>query len=276
VIEIRGLHTLEEFAEALALQQRIWGFADIEAMPLRWFVVAAKVGGQVFGAYEDGQAIGFLGAIPGILPDGRPYMHSHMLGVLPKHRDRGVGRRLKLAQREDALARGIRLVEWTFDPLEFKNAYFNIERLGAIVRQYVENLYGLTASPLHGGLPTDRCSAEWWLRSPRAEAAVEGKAPARGAGARIAYPAGMAHIRANDPVRARAIQAANAEKFQDAFARGLVVTGFERSESEGVYFLEPAEGEMPEGSAEEERVRPIQKKALRNSPRGDAGGPEAA
>ena len=277
MIEIWQLHDIEEFAEALKLQQRIWNFADIEAMPLRWFVVASKVGGQVFGAYEDGQMIGFLGAMPGILPDGQPYLHSHMLGVLPKYRDRGVGRRLKLAQREEALERGIERIEWTFDPLELKNAYFNIERLGAIVRQYEENLYGVTASPLHGGLPTDRCAAEWRLRSPRVEAAAAGKAPGRGAGERILYPADIAHIRANNPAAARLIQHANGERFQDAFARGLAVTGFERTESAGVYLLERVEEAVP-GSfpAAPERVRRIEKKALRNLRRGDTEGPEAA
>ena len=277
MIEIWQLHDLDEFAEAVKLQQRIWGFADIEAMPLRWFVVASKVGGQVFGACEGGQMVGFLGAMPGILPDGRPFMHSHMLGVLPKYRDRGVGRRLKLAQREEALARGIELVEWTFDPLEFKNAYFNIERLGAIVREYVQNLYGVTASPLHGGLPTDRCAAEWWLRSSRAEAAAAGKAPKRGPGERIAYPADMAQVRAADPTRARAIQRANGEKFRNAFARGLAVTGFERTASEGVYFLERVEDAVTDGlAAAGERVRRIEKKALRNLRHGGADGPEAA
>jgi predicted GNAT superfamily acetyltransferase len=277
MIEIWQLHDLDEFAEALTLQQRIWGFADIEAMPLRWFVMASKVGGQVFGACEGGQMVGFLGAIPGLLPDGRPYMHSHMLGVLPKYRDRGVGRRLKLAQREDALERGIDLIEWTFDPLELKNAYFNIERLGAIVRRYEENLYGVTASPLHGGLPTDRCAAEWWLRSPRVEAAVAGKVPGRGAGERIAYPADMAHIRASDPIRARAIQRANGEKFQEAFVRGLAVTGFERSGSEGVYLLEGMEDAVPDGFAVDgERVRRIEKKALRHVRRDGTHPPEAA
>jgi len=283
MIEIWQLHDLDEFAEALALQQRIWGFADIEAMPLRWFVVASKVGGQVFGACEGGQMVGFLGAIPGLLPDGRPYLHSHMLGVLPKYRDRGVGRRLKLAQREEALERGIDLIEWTFDPLELKNAYFNIERLGAIVRRYEKNLYGVTASPLHGGLPTDRCAAEWWLRSPRAEAAAAGKAPKRDPGERIAYPADIAHIRAADPTRARAIQRANGEKLRDAFARGLAVTGFERTATAGVYLLESVEEGAPEGFAvtreRRERVRAMMKTTLRNLRdlrRGGPDDPEAA
>ena len=113
--------------------------------------------------------IAFCLAIPGLKPDGKPYLHSHMLGVLAEYRNHGVGRQLKLQQRDDALARGIDLIEWTFDPLEIKNAYFNVERLGAIVRRYLRNQYGASSSPLHGGLPTDRLVAEWWIRKPRRE-----------------------------------------------------------------------------------------------------------
>jgi predicted GNAT superfamily acetyltransferase len=153
-----------------------------------------------------------------------------MLGVLPGYRDAAVGRNLKLRQRDDALARGIELIEWTFDPLELKNAFLNIEKLGAIVRRYNENQYGTTSSPLHGGLPTDRCIAEWWIARPRRRSHPS---------ERIAYPAGIARIREQEPARARAIQMENARKFLDAFARGLAVTGFERSETEGTYLLEP-------------------------------------
>ena len=99
-----------------------------------------------------------------------------MLGVLPGiSQFAGVGRTLKLTQRDDALRRGIELIEWTFDPLEIKNAFFNMERLGAIVRRYVPNQYGTTSSPLHGGLPTDRCIAEWWISSPRVKAILAGQ-----------------------------------------------------------------------------------------------------
>src|SRR5208283_845949 len=104
---------------------------------------------------------------PGIKPGPKTYLHSHMLGVLPEYRDAGIGRTLKLTQRDEARARGIDLIEWTFDPLEIKNAFFNIERLGAIVRRFVLNQYGTTSSPLNAGLPTDRCTAEWWISSPR-------------------------------------------------------------------------------------------------------------
>jgi predicted GNAT superfamily acetyltransferase len=241
VIEIRQLRQFAEFTEAVRLQQTIWGFADIEILPRRAFVVCGNVGGQLFGAYDGNEMVGFLIAVPGIKPGPQPFLHSHMLGVLPACQNAGIGRRLKLRQREDALERGIELIEWTFDPLELKNAFFNLERLGAIVRQYSENQYGVTESPLHGGLPTDRCIAEWRLDSPRVRAILAGETVARSReeAERIAFPSDMARIRSEDPGRAREIQKTNGEKFQRAFERGLAVTGFERSETEGAYLLEP-------------------------------------
>ncbi len=141
----------------------IWGWQDMDILPVRFFVVARDIGGQLLGAFDDNFMCGFCVAIPGVHPGAPPYLHSHMLGVLPEYRNAGAGRMLKLAQREDALARGFELVEWTFDPLELKNAYFNIEKLGAVIRQYLPNHYGITTSSLGGGLPTDRCLAEWHL-----------------------------------------------------------------------------------------------------------------
>ena len=239
MIEIRRLLQFEEFEEAVRVQQSIWGFADMDMLPLRSFVVYGKIGGQLFGAYDGDRMAGFLIAVPGIKPGPRPYLHSHMLGVLPAYRDAGIGRRLKLRQREEALERGIELIEWTFDPLELKNAFFNLERLGVIVRRYSENQYGVTASPLHGGLPTDRCIAEWWTDSPRVRAILAGEAVEKRVAERIVYPADMARIRSEDPGRARVIQKTNGEEFQRAFERGLAVTGFERGETEGTYLLEP-------------------------------------
>jgi predicted GNAT superfamily acetyltransferase len=238
VIEIRLLHDLPQFAGVVELQKVIWGFDAIDLLPMRFMVVLDKVGGHIFGAYDGDRLIAFCFAIPGIKPGPTPYLHSHMLGVLPEYRDSGIGRRLKLRQREDALARGIGLIEWTFDPLELKNAFFNMERLGAIVRRYAENQYGLTASPLHGGLPTDRCTAEWWLDSPRVLGILDGARPPVHAVERISFPADIALIRNQDAARAREIQKANAALFQDAFARGLAVTGFERGPAVGTYLLE--------------------------------------
>ena len=121
---------------------------------------------------------------------GHVYLHSHMLAVRKDHRNGGLGRRLKLMQREDALARGIELIEWTFDPLEIKNAYLNIEKLGAIARRYNINQYGITSSPLQGGLPSDRLIAEWWLKSKRVETLLgTGKNPPIQSDSEIAVPA---------------------------------------------------------------------------------------
>jgi predicted GNAT superfamily acetyltransferase len=237
MIELRPLTQSREFHEAVELQKRIWGFADIELLPARLFVVAIKVGGQAFGAYDGGRMIGFVLSIPGLKPGGGSYLHSHMLGVLPDYRNQGVGRMLKLKQRDDALARGIQLIEWTFDPLELKNAFFNMERLGAIVRRYVENQYGTTTSPLHGGLPTDRCVAEWWLACPHAEAVLAGQPPTRAVAESIEVPADVDIIRREEPRRAREIQKALGERLTGCFGRGLAVIGFERSARAGTYLL---------------------------------------
>ena len=238
MIEIRALSTNNEFAQAVDLQKRIWNFADIELLPVRLFVVANKVGGHSFGAYDDDRMVGFLLAIPGIKHGADGYLHSHMLGVLPEYRDRGLGRIMKLRQRDDAISRRIELVEWTFDPLEIKNAFFNMERLGAIVRRYVENQYGTTSSPLHGGLPTDRCTAEWWVSSDRVKAILAGEPPDRsGVEERIEVPNDIAEIRRSDPKCAREIQKAIAAQFHRHLDRDLAVIGFERTEKAGVYLL---------------------------------------
>jgi predicted GNAT superfamily acetyltransferase len=238
MIEIRGLTAHSEFQDAVKLQQQIWGFEEIELLPLRLFVVALKVGGQVFGAFDGQRMIGFCLAIPGLKAGGKSYLHSHMLGVLPEYRDARVGRRLKLVQREEALGRGIDLIEWTFDPLEIKNAFFNIERLGAVVRRYVFNQYGTTTSRLHGGLPTDRCIAEWWIGSARAEAIIAGRQFDRNPiEVRIAIPSEIANIRSDDLKRAREIQQQASSQFQLAFDAGLAVIGFERSKEAGTYLL---------------------------------------
>jgi predicted GNAT superfamily acetyltransferase len=227
-IEIRPLTAQHEFADAVKLQKEIWGFQEIELLPVRLFVVATKVGGQVFGAFDGDRMIGFLLAIPGVKPGGKSYLHSHMMGVLPGYRDAGIGRRLKDTQKADALERGIGLIEWTFDPLELKNAFFNIERLGAVVRRYVLNQYGTTSSHLHGGLPTDRCIAEWHIARPRAEAEIE---------AEVEIPDDIAELRKSSPAKAREIQKKASEQFLEAFQNGLTVVRFERRDQSGAYLL---------------------------------------
>jgi predicted GNAT superfamily acetyltransferase len=170
-LQIRMLDSLADFQRCVEIQKEVWGESDLETEPYVTFVVARQTGGQVIGAFADSTMVGFTMALVG-LRGNVPYLHSHMTGVLASHRDRRVGRALKLFQREEALSRGIRLIEWTFDPLEVRNAHFNFNRLGAIARTYIENFYGVTSSPLHRGIATDRLLTEWHLDSPRVIAAI--------------------------------------------------------------------------------------------------------
>jgi predicted GNAT superfamily acetyltransferase len=229
-IEVRLCHGLEELNACVALQKEVWNFSDYDLVPPRLFVVAEKIGGQVIGAFDAGDLVGFAMSIPGAR-DGKAYLHSHMLAVREAYRNSGVGRQLKLFQREDALAHGFALIEWTFDPLEIKNAWLNMEKLGAIARRYNLNQYGISSSPLQGGLPTDRLVAEWWLRSERVESLVKTGAhsPVRPE-VTIAVPAEIYTWKAAPQHRHKAeqVQARNRGLFLDAFSRGLAVLGYER------------------------------------------------
>ena len=238
-IELRRCHSVEDFRACVALQKEVWNFTDAELVPLRMFVVADKVGGQVMGAFEGSAMVGFALSVPGTRT-GHIYLHSHMLAVRKDYRNAGLGRRLKMMQREDALARGIELIEWTFDPLEIKNAYLNVEKLGAIVRRYNINQYGITSSPLQGGLPSDRLIAEWWLRSKRVEALLaNGKHPAISSEAEIEVPAEIYEWKAGAETRARAkeVQERNREQFLRRFSEGLAVLGYERDAKGNGKFL---------------------------------------
>ena len=238
-IVLRRCHGIEDFRACVALQKEVWNFSDAELVPLRMFVVAAKVGGQVMGAFDGNVMVGFALSVPGTRT-GHVYLHSHMLAVRKDYRNSGLGRRLKLMQREDALARGIDLIEWTFDPLEIKNAYLNIEKLGAIVRRYNINQYGITSSPLQGGLPSDRLIAEWWLKSKRVETLLTtGKRPPAEVELGIEVPAQIYDWKAALETRGNAqqVQERNREKFLRAFENGLAVLGYDRDAQGNGKFL---------------------------------------
>jgi predicted GNAT superfamily acetyltransferase len=233
-IAIRPCEGLEEFGACVQLQVDVWGYGDRDVIPRRVFVVAKRIGGQVIGAFDDGKLVGFAMALPGI-SNGQPYLHSHMLAVGPDHRNQGIGRRLKLFQREEALARGIKRMEWTFDPLEIKNGFLNIAKLGTIVRRYEPNFYGVSSSRLHGEIPTDRLLAEWWLDSDWVRSAVAGEtAEAVYVEQEIFVPHQIAQWRHSplDLGRVLDIQGRNREHFQQAFHKQLAVFGF-RIDDEG-------------------------------------------
>jgi len=270
MMEIRSCHTPEEFEACVQLEIETWGYDDSELIPRKVFLLAQKIGGQVIGAFEsDGISgakgdllIGFAMSLPGVKTIGgeaRPYLHSHMLAVREGYRNRGLGARLKREQRLDAIARGIFHMEWTFDPLEIKNAFLNIHRLGAVVRQYRPNFYGVSSSRLQGGLPTDRLVAEWELVSDRVESVLDGEpAGAHSIEERILVPAAIYQWKASSANRDRAlaVQLENRKKFQEAFSRGLGVVGYSLdAEGNGIFELAPlSHSEQVFKSQEREKI----------------------
>ena len=259
MIVIRNCKGHEELEACVELQVETWGYDPTDVIPRKAFLVWQKVGGQVIGAFdpeipgspaEGGpeSLVGFVLSLPGVKTgngEPKPYLHSHMMAVKDSYRNRGLGMQLKLAQREEALSRGIRHIEWTFDPLEIKNAFLNIHKLGAIVRSYFVDFYGVSSSRLQGGLPTDRLLAEWRLDSPRVQAILS--APAEGRAATtlvveelIQVPAEIYDWKATEDGRQRAlaVQLENRRKFQQAFSQGLAAVGFVRdTEGNGIFEL---------------------------------------
>jgi predicted GNAT superfamily acetyltransferase len=173
-VHIRDLHGLDDYRAVVALEQEIWGYTDpgdIVTVPV--FIITVKRGGILIGAFDEHQRmVGFAFSIVGI-KHGQPTQWSHMMGVVPERRRSGLGRELKLAQRERAIAAGFDLMEWTYDPLQVLNAHLNFHKLGVVCEEYARNVYGESTSALHRGTPTDRFVVEWHLRSPHVERRVE-------------------------------------------------------------------------------------------------------
>ncbi len=254
-MQLRKLATEEEYREAERLQSEVWKFPDREIIPLNELVILQKHGGQVFGAFDrTGRMVAFCFGQPGYR-DGKVYHYSRMLGVLPEFQDSGIGRVLKLKQRDFVLEQGLNLVEWAFDPLQSRNAYFNIEKLGAVIREYNVNLYPGSDSRFNRGLAPDRFTAEWWLASRRVRGRLDGAkeaydleafAPvisthenddgwrtpesvrARLSGKRISIeiPSDVNALKADDLRLAQRWRAKTREAFLLAFKKGYVVHGF--------------------------------------------------
>lgn len=249
-IQVRRCYELKDIEECVRIQDIVWG-REI-SVPVPMFVAVRHAGGQILGAFEGGKMVGFTQGLIGLhnLPArsgsaqrvDSPFIYSHMTAVLPEYRDRGVGRRLKLFQRQDALKRGIDLVEWTFDPLEVKNAYFNLVRLGAIVRRYIPDAYGITGSPLHAGIPTDRLLAEWWLASERVKSILaDDPLPPSENVVRISLPEDISQRKAADRDAAIRVQSEARAQFKTWLSQGYAVTSVENCGATVDYILEPAD-----------------------------------
>jgi predicted GNAT superfamily acetyltransferase len=175
-VTCRDLTTLDDFAGVVDLEREIWGPGYDEVVPVPILAVTVMRGGILIGAFDEDRMVGFVYSLAGI-KHGKPMQWSHMAGVLDAFRGAGVGYQLKVLQRERALAMGLDLIEWTYDPMQALNAHLNFAKLGVIAEEYEINVYGESTSPLHRGNPTDRFVAEWRVNDARVEARLRGAAP---------------------------------------------------------------------------------------------------
>jgi chorismate synthase len=251
VVEIRLAESNEDFEACERMSHSVWGAAERNVVPRELLKTIQLNGGIVQGAFQGDRMVGFVFGFLGIR-DGRLRLCSHQLGVDPALRGHGIGIALKLAQRDEVLKRGLDLITWTFDPLEARNAYINLHRLGAIARLYDRDHYGVMEDALNAGLATDRLEAEWWIRQPGSDtlaaavaAGVKGQAvvmlsvgpderPERGslgaadaAVARIQVPRDFQASKRRSLELAQAWRLESRAAFEAAFGVGLVATDFE-------------------------------------------------
>jgi len=257
-IIIREIDSISEMKALEKLQKDVWGWDDLDTMPLMNFIVTREVGGVLIGAFDGETPVGFCFGFVGS-HDGHIIFHSHMLAVLPQFREHGIGQKLKLAQREHALARGFTCITWTFDPLQSPNAYLNFTKLGVIANEYRINFYGeKTSSALHRFIGTDRLWVNWFLESERVRKRIAGEEPSREELEQhvslvkmapdgsprthalvnqdhllIDVPADIGVLQQQNPDLAVAWRNATRAAFTDALAAGFTVEEFYRIEREG-------------------------------------------
>ncbi|MGH9940895.1 MAG: GNAT family N-acetyltransferase [Pyrinomonadaceae bacterium] len=246
-IEIRELTTVEEFDACVRLQRAAFGLEDLELSPRRHLVVSRSAGGWTLGAFAGAELVGFVHHLAAVRGGDEIIGYSHMMAVSPAAQNQGLGARLKWAQRARALREGRRFIRWTWDPLRARNAHFNLNRLGAVVRQYEVNYYGTDYVTMPGevgrrhGLDSDRLAAEWELDSDRvAECDRAGFAPpfsTNEPAASVAIPPDWGALLHEDPEAARRELLRVRTEFQAAFATGLVCAGFERGEATPRYLF---------------------------------------
>jgi predicted GNAT superfamily acetyltransferase len=245
---IRVCNSFEDYEQCMELQRTVWHLKDIDVTPLRIYVISQNAGGFTLGAFSsEGRLVGFLHTLPAISQERDLNYYSHMLAVIPELQNSGLGRELKLYQRQRAIENKIRYIKWTFDPLQSRNAHLNINKLGCIIRHYKVNFYSSSmGSVFDANVESDRLMAEWWISSRRVEAAINGSSPALPEGAPfVEVPYDIGAIRASDLEEGRKWRYQVREEFQKMFERGLVCTAFERGRDGGHsrYYFTPWEPE---------------------------------
>lgn len=242
-ISIRECTTVEELSGCVALQRSVFALPEVEISPVRHFVVTMHAGGFTLGAFDRGRMVGFVLSVPAFL-NGERAFYSHMAAVDKDYQSLGIGARLKWAQRDRSLREGVGYVKWTFQPVQARNAYFNLEKLGARVERYVPDFYGTDYAaspdePAQLGLESDRLIAEWHLLSDKVTALAEGREykEERTPALKIVTMNDWAKMVSETPKEARAFQDRLRKEFLDAFSRGLVCDGFERHPETPTFLL---------------------------------------
>ena len=247
-IVIRECVTIDELDNCIRLQREVFGLPDLEISPRRHLIVSRQAGGWTLGAFVGERLVGFVHHLVAVRGVSEIFGYSHMMAVDPAFQNQGVGARLKWSQRERAIQENRGFIKWTWDPLQARNAHFNLNRLGVTASSYAANFYGTdyATSPLltnvaPAGIDSDRLFAHWQLESPRVISLATGTpAPGENVGepeATIDIPTDWTKLCRENPAQAKQEQSRVRAEFQQAFAAGLVAAGFERSAEQPRYLL---------------------------------------
>jgi predicted GNAT superfamily acetyltransferase len=243
-VEIREVKSIEEYDACISLQRQVFGLPDLEISPRRHLIVSSCAGGWTLGAFVDGALVGFVHHLAAVSGD-KIFGYSHMMAVAADYQNRGVGAQLKWAQRERALSEGRDYIKWTFEPVRARNAHFNLNRLGVVIREYAVNFYGTdyVTNPIEKaaaarGMDSDRLFASWDLRSPRVGALAKGLEYPLGEPERvIEIPEDFSALLKSDPEAAKRDMLCVREEFLRALGAGLVCRAFNRDSSRPQYLF---------------------------------------
>lgn len=242
-IEIREVTSVEGLIECSHLQREVFGLPDLEISPARHLIVTKHAGGFTLGAYVGEKLVGFVLSVPAFKAEER-YFYSHMTAVLQAFQSYGIGAKLKWAQRERALNENVEFIKWTFQPTQARNAFFNLEKLGAFIKEYKPNFYGTDYSTAHEqdwkiGLDSDRLFAEWQLNSPKVVARSKGESYTENAEIekKIEIPNNWNELVKVNPRQAVDEQNRVKKEFQQAFGEHLVAKAFEKNADRPQYLL---------------------------------------
>ncbi len=243
-IKIREIETFDEMDRCLELQRKVFSFNDLDVSPRRHLVVTKQSGGFTLGAFTGEELVGLTITVPAFRGEERGF-YSHMAAVLPEYQSFGIGGRMKWAQREIALSKNVKFIKWTFQPAQARNAFFNLEKLGAVIRQYVPNFYGtgFTSIGARSELESDRVYGEWELESDKVVALAKGESYQESGEIlkEIEIPHDWNSLLLSDGKAAESEQNRIKEEFRIAFSSGLVCRGFRRGKDRPAYLFYKAE-----------------------------------